>query len=251
MSPVADSSDKPVNKVAPPFLPSIQAQSLSRYTSEILWHFVSRRKSDEDSYQILLGILKTGLKVGKEPSSVILYRQPDGSTRKRELYGYPVSCLADIPLKDLPLHIMRYGCFAIGFHKVNAIYFGFNPIMYINQHSKEYLDFMATLEELGLQIKDVPGALEKYEHLRLLFGTVVKGGYLQMAPHKDADLEDQQLQCFYYEREWRCTRDWSFKSQAVGVILLPDDFIAKFKADSSGIIAPETVVLPASMVLAL
>ena len=111
------------------------AQAKQRFASEILWHFVGRghKESPEESYKILLCILKDGLKVGHE--NVEFKYQDQEMGELVTLWGYPVSCLADIPLKDLPIHAERYGTFAIGFHKEKAIENNFNPVLYINKYS--------------------------------------------------------------------------------------------------------------------
>ena len=169
------------------FKRSIEAQTLSRYTSEVLWHFVGRRKSDEESYKILISILQSNLRVGSEATSVILHRlEQDGNTARVELEGYPVNCLADIPLKDLPLHVRRYKQFAIGFHKESVVNFGFNPVLYVNQFSQEFSEFIRILDDVGTYLAGSNEQISKrYEHLRQLLGSIVKSGVLQMAPHED------------------------------------------------------------------
>jgi hypothetical protein len=108
---------------------------LQRFSSEILWHFVGRSHTDnpQKCYDILLSILREGkLNLSSEPEPFIYHRQIG---EKEELYGYPVCCLADIPLKDLLLNSMRYGEFAIGFHRKKAIQNNFIPVLYVPQKS--------------------------------------------------------------------------------------------------------------------
>ena len=239
-----------------PFRRSIEAQTLSRYTSEVFWHFVGRRKSDEDSYKILLSILGTGLRVGPKPTSVIFrIPEPGGNTTRVKLDGYPVNCLADIPLKDLPLHIRRYNQFAIGFHKESAINFGFNPVLYVNQFSPEFYDFMRTLDDVGTYLAGANRQMStRYEHLRCLLGSIAKAGFLQMMPHEHQEIEDEQIQNFYYEREWCSLRTWDFQPKDVAAVLLPDEYVSKFAADKNASrlkLVTEAVTIPYSMVFRL
>ena len=91
----------------------------------------------QDRYNVLLLILQSGLKIGIKKED---FKFVDRKTNKIvELWGYPVSCLADIPLKDLPIHAERYGTYAIGFHKESAINNQFNPVMYVNRENSSRL----------------------------------------------------------------------------------------------------------------
>ncbi len=227
----------------------ILTQLKQRFASEVLWHFVSREKSDDDSYQILLSILKTGLKVGPQNEEFKFYNP---ETKKVEmLYGYHVTCLADIPLKDLHIHAERYGSFAVGFHKASAILNGFNPVLYFNQYSSIFHKFMELIEEIDEGAKRFPESYEKYDRLRNLLGSIAKSGDLMAAPQADAKLDHLQTNNFYYEREWRSLGDWDFKSEDVALILLPENKIKSFITDrqNSGLKVSETTpVLPFNLI---
>lgn len=227
----------------------ILTQLKQRFASEVLWHFVSREKSDEDSYQILLSILKTGLKVGPQKEQFKIYNQ---KTKKVEILdGYPVTCLADIPLKDLHIHAERYGSFAIGFHKASAILNGFNPMLYVNQYSSVFQEFIKFIEEVDQDIQQSPETYQKYGRLRNLLGSIAKSGDLMASPQADPQLDHLQMNNFYYEREWRSLASWDFKSEDVALILLPEEKMKSFVGDrkNSGLKVSETTpVLPFNLI---
>ena len=207
----------------------ILTQLKQRFASEVLWHFVSREKSDKDSYEILLSVLKTGLKVGPQKEQFKVFNQ---KTQEVEvLDGYPVACLADIPLKDLHIHAERYGSFAIGFHKASAILNGFNPVLYVNQYSSVFHKFMEFIGEIDQDIEKSPETYKKYDQLRNLLGTIAKSGDLMASPQADPKLDHLQMNNFYYEREWRSLASWDFKSEDVALILLPEEKLSSFVSD--------------------
>ncbi len=227
----------------------ILTQLKQRFASEVLWHFVSREKPDEDSYHIVLSILKTGLKVGPQKEQFKVYNQ---KTKEVEvLDGDPVACLADIPLKDLHIHAERYGSFAIGFHKASAILNGFNPVLYVNQYSSVFHEFMKFIEEIDQDIEKLPDMYKKYSRLRNLLGSIAKSGDLMASPQADPKLDHLQMNNFYYEREWRSLTSWNFKSEDVALILLPEEKLWSFVEDRkhSGLKVSETTpVLPFNLI---
>lgn len=227
-------------------------QLKQRFASEVLWHFVGRNKPNDQKYQILLSILKTGLKVGEKNE----FKFVDPKTNQIvTLWGYPVCCLADIPLKDLHIHAERYGTFAIGFHKESVINNHFNPVLYINQYSFPFHRFIQRRNEVEAYLdrtdKDIA---KKFEDLLTLLGSVTKSGDLKANPVDTPLLDEMQLNNFYYEREWRSIDNWDFRKEDVAMVIVPDDKLNSFIQDrkSGGLkIAEETPALPFSMVYRL
>ncbi|MBI2985792.1 MAG: hypothetical protein HYY45_03385 [Deltaproteobacteria bacterium] len=228
------------------------AQLKQRFASEVLWHFVGRGKSDHESYQILLSILRTGLKVGEKNE----FKFVDPATNEiQTLWGYPVCCLADIPLKDLHIHAERYGRFAIGFHKESAISSNFNPVLYINQYSSVFHHFILRRNEVEGYLErtnsDIAG---KFQELLLLLGSVTKSGDLKANPVAALMLDEMQLNNFYYEREWRSIYNWDFQKDDVAILIMPDETLDDFRKDRKRgdlRIDEDTPILPFSMVYRL
>ena len=229
------------------------AQLKQRFASEVLWHFVGRTRSDSGRYEDLLSILRQGLQLGKGKEEFRFYCK---RTKKwRSLEGYPAVCLADIPLKDLHIHAVRYGEYAIGFHKESVIRYGFNPVLYANQHSGVFHDFIFLRDRLEDRLRKLSvEAATDLQKLLLLLGTVTKAGNLQANPVADIDWDKAQVNNFYYEREWRHVLPWPFQASDVAMVILPDRRITDFLRDrkSSGLkIDERTPVLPYSMIYRL
>lgn len=229
----------------------IDTQLKQRFSSEILWHFVSRNKSESESYSILLSILKTGLKAAQQTESSVLNMR----TRKfpAATKGCTAACLADIPLKDLHIHAERYGKFAIGFFKSKAIANGFNPVLYVNPVSPVFIRFQKLRDELRKRLKKSGKDewLQKLDDLLDTLGALSKSGDLLRAPKTNPRLDQTQKNNFYYEREWRSTGDWDFGPEDVAMIILPETKLDQFDRDreiSQLRILRTTTILPFHMI---
>jgi len=204
------------------------AQTKQRFSSEILWHFVGRRERNQQEacYDKLLGILKDGLKIGSEPSEFRYKDSESGELATR--WGYPVCCLADIPLKDLVIHAERYGTVAIGFHKERAIDNNFNPVLYVNTYSYLFGRFIKHVKELEEYLEKTDrDKSEKFQEMLYTLGALAKSGDLKANPIDDHKLDEFQLNNFYYEREWRSVYAWNFKPDDVAAIIVNDDQMAE------------------------
>src|SRR5208282_980536 len=130
--------------------------------SRILWHFTGgptwnaaekrqnrEPKPPKQAYEALQGILQSRrLRTGQymELVKVRIPKLKKFNREKRisevhenvlvELQSAPVCCLADIPIAHLTYHALRYGKFAIGFHRDAAIQHGFNPVFYTLHDTK-------------------------------------------------------------------------------------------------------------------
>jgi hypothetical protein len=204
------------------------AQMEQRFASEVFWHFVGRECKNDlgESYQKLIRILENGLDVGKNN---IEFKYLDNDAREIvTLWGYPVSCLADIPFKDLHIHATRYGTIAIGFNKDSAIDNNFNPVLYVNTYSYLFTRFMKHRKELEeYMAKGDKEKFEKFEEMLLTLGSLAKSGDLKANPIDSKELDEFQLNNFYYEREWRSVYPWKFKSSDVALIIVNDDQMVK------------------------
>jgi len=195
-------------------------QLLQRFSSEILWHFPGRGKKDEETFEILFSILKEGLQIGNKNEKVIV---TDPSIKaQKTFYGYPVCCLADIPLKDLHLHAWRYGNYAIGFHKESASKKGFNPVLYLNQSSILFFRLLNAIEKIQNSLEEGSSLSKDFEEISYIFWSHVKSGILWGNLEKNDIFDERQLNNFYYEREWRSTFNWEFTHQDVAIIIVPN-----------------------------
>ncbi len=230
-----------------------------RFASEVFWHFVGfNNKPPSECFNILLCILKDGLKVGKRTEFRYVESFSADAEKKpvwKTLYGYKVSCLADIPLKDLHIHADRYGKYAIGFHKRSAVEFGFMPTMYTNMFSYDFHQFMMYRNEIESFLRRTDSKIaQQFENMLHYLGSVVKGGFLSGDVYNDSDLDEKQLNVFYYEREWRSIRDWAFSSSDVAAIILPGENISTLKKNiekSQLKVNVDTIIVPFEMITCL
>lgn len=194
-----------------------------RFSSEVLWHFVGLQDKDDPDkcFKTLLSILQEGnLKLGSRPEPFIYHHQ-DGTSE--ELCGYPVNCLADIPLKDLPLHSMRYGEFAIGFHRKSAIQKHFMPVLYVPQKSGLIDYYLRLRGELESSVGNISEELaEKFEQYLLMLGSVAKPCNFDGNLDDDPARDELHMSNFYYEREWRSIYEWKFTHQDVAMIIVKE-----------------------------
>lgn len=196
-----------------------------RFTSEILWHFVGRGKTDEQSFRSLVSILKTGLRLGERPEN---FKFIHPKNKKREIWPCHHSCsLADIPLKDLHIHVERYGGYALGFHKKNAVLEGFHPVLYMSQYSDFFARFIAARDAAAKDVEN-SRAQKSYEELMKILGSFCKSGDVLATPASSLRMDTHQINNFYYEREWRSIRNWDFKAADVALLILPDKQVARF-----------------------
>lgn len=190
---------------------------LQRFASKALWHFTGYGKTDQASLAILKKvILEQTLKRTERPDDIIM---PSGETRWT--YGY--SCMCDIPFKDLRIHILRYGHYGIAFNKKDAITVGkFNPVLYVHKEQDLFKladKLLKDLDRLSAPHKELEQTLLK---LLGIFGVYVKRCDLT-APISVADqeIDKQQNNNFYYEREWRSAFEWKFKNSDIEAIMVP------------------------------
>lgn len=200
------------------------ANYLQRFSTKVLWHFTGYQKSGPESYDRLVSITKSkSLKISEKP---ILIKMPSGENR----LGHECSCMCDIPFKDLKIHTERYGCFGIAFTKESAILKGFfNPMFYMHKdhHLLKYVEsLLDELEKLTSPHERLGEALQEF---LCILGTYVKRGDLLSPIHLDANIDEEQENNFYYEREWRSAYEWNFRETDVVAVMLPQKYISEYK----------------------
>lgn len=205
------------------------ADYLQRFSAKVLWHFTGYNKSQEQAFAYLVSIARNCLlKISNRSFTV---KMPNGEKR----YGFPASCTCDIPFKDLRLHISRYNQFGIAFHRKNAIEEGrFNPVLYMHKDHiffKHADSILPQLEYLASTDSSLKKVLSDY---LLMIGTYVKRGDLTSDIYFNPLIDEEQNNNFYYEREWRSAYDWYFKKDDVGTVMMPLNYITKFKEAIKG-----------------
>lgn len=221
------------------------SESYQRFSSRVLWHFTGYNKDSDSAYGILESILSEScLKVGKEAETIIMH---GGENR----WGYPFSCLCDIPFKDLTIHMVRYGQFGIAFHKQDAIRDGhFNPILYL--HKDAFLfqkggDLLRAIDSIVPESNPVYGPLQDF---LLALGSYTKRSDLSHAAEANPQKDREQNNNFYYEREWRSIYPWNFSDESIAAIMMPSEFFEAFRK-KFGVRFPACSIISSEMVKTL
>ncbi len=111
---------------------------VQRNVSSELSHFVGKDKPEQEQYQLLLDILRTGWLLHKpfdpaQPRTARLDLSRPVSTDK--IIDYEVVCFCDIPSTDLAIHVRKYSKFALAFKKEFLIKKGACPVFYVANDS--------------------------------------------------------------------------------------------------------------------
>jgi hypothetical protein len=111
---------------------------LQRYISRELSHFVGGRKAEEEQYQLLLHVLRTGWLLHKpfDPNQPRTARLDFSRPISRDkTIDYEVVCFCDIPISDLAIHVGKYSKFGLAFKKEFLIDKGACPVFYVPNDS--------------------------------------------------------------------------------------------------------------------
>jgi hypothetical protein len=222
---------------------------VQRYVSADLTHFVGGSiKGERKRYLLLRKILRTGvLKAHPMParpdSAVHVLRKDTGlALSTNEACTGSVVCFCDIPLSDLPLHMLKYSPFGLAFSKDFLADLGAAPVIYVPVHGRP-----ALLPYEGYRRGRVASQAVAFDHFWKLFNRVEKSlpnlksdrqisktaedlrrmmQFLEIhiisnLKFFDQRLLDEENENFYMEREWRVGRNVSFSLSEVQRIIVP------------------------------
>lgn len=205
---------------------------LQRFSTKVLWHFTGYSKSDDEAFKILVSIVQQRqLNTSKNNIPVRLSSNKAGR-------GDKISCMCDIPFKDLRIHTSRYGKFGIAFKKENAIKNGlFNPVWYFHynhplfEYSTNLIESIDNIIKEWNESKSLPRNLEQElkklseslsQHFFLNFTYLKVSDLTRNVELSNVKLDESQRNNFYYEREWRSYKPWDFEWNDVIAIMVKD-----------------------------
>lgn len=214
-----------------------------------------------NGYEALKAILKSQkLRVGRyhEIVKVIVPEKRKFDLETKEIHvlnnhpvtvkSMPVCCVADIPLQHIDYHSNRYGKIAIGFHRDSIVKSGFNPVMY----TLEDTALLNSIYQGYSKVDDVHpySAISETESVQDEIDKIIDDNDLDDSVYTSSvisELEwiesaqekiDESFQNFlayiktfdttefdsiYCEREWRSTRNYSFDTDDIAIIVLPKE----------------------------
>lgn len=166
-----------------------------------------------------------------------------------EVESAPVCCLADIPAPNLAYHAKRYGKFAIGFHRESIIKHGFNPVFYTLKNtdivrsiyqgfsSLELVDLStfefdaddirAGIDRLSMDYddlaSDITSRLDDIDAARNELEDYFKDAHESLRQFMAfvKTFSSDEFATIYCEREWRSTKNFTFKMDDVAMIVIP------------------------------
>jgi len=265
--------------------------------SKILWHFTGgpgwdhddkcysqNLKADDEAFKILYNIIQTKtLSVGSNnelinyviPEQNVIYLKGDGSEpEKRREYNVPadieskkVCCVAEIPIQHISYHALRYGKFAIGFHRESLIKNGFNPVFYTFTSEGFIYHIINAIEYTSLIAKDIIGLSEMVKDViiemkdyivdssvkeKLIFPAFsLEKQYKDKLIYIDAVLQyfaayiktikNDEFDTCYCEREWRKTENFIFEYSDISMIVMPREFLKNIDDMCKGLQLPRSI----------
>ena len=226
-----------------------------QYVSSELTHFVGRSlRSKEQKYRLLVEILRSGRLKARRPelykgSRYVLQRNLHVRLSTNKAYKASVVCFCDIPVGDLDIHMEKYGQFGIAFQKEFLLEQGALPVMYVPSNGRPALlpypgygrgrvatqsssfdEFWKRYGRLCEAAKGLPNREPWHDDLR----TMIKFLDAHVLSHQkffDARLQDWEADNYYFEREWRISRDVKFRLSDVWRVVLPPQFSQRFRRD--------------------
>jgi len=272
--------------------------------SKILWHFTggplwdSKQQKQETTpkpankaYEILKSIISSKeLRISSYselikviiPETYVYNKETRARELKynveREIKSSKVCCLADIPIQHLEYHSLRYGKFAIGFHRQSAIDHKFNPVLY-SLHTSQLINSIYSgfteidgidTEYIKSELSNIENELNNIEdeiydlnsdttHINIdtsiTYNAENEADALDNAIDYARDsiedivsfiktFNDDEFSSIYSEREWRSLKQFNFSLNDIAMIVLPRDGGYFDKLISSNLVPKNIPIIP-------
>ncbi|UFU01111.1 abortive infection system antitoxin AbiGi family protein [Radiobacillus kanasensis] len=233
------------------------------YVSRELMHFVGRHEEEEERFQLLVQILRSGWLL-HEPFNPARSSRIQIHTEARtleDIISPEMTCFADIPIDDLSLHMEKYSSFGISFSKEFLVRLGANPVFYIVKNGSvvesikrekviqdgeelqspsyqeketrdqffhhKIIEYFYTMERLKKKV----GNDDQLTHLlQEMDDFLVKNIFAFLKPF-DASKADGDKNNYYMEREWRLVGNVKFSLSDVRRVLLPEKYAKDFRKE--------------------
>lgn len=221
------------------------------YTSKELFHFVGHNHplDDVSNFRILKKILSDAC-VSHPPfdsdwGAVSYTVNWEESLLSEKLVVPTVTCYADIPLGSLGPHIAKYGKFGLSLRKDRLIQTGARPVTYIPTRADDVLGINGStlIKDVEVVFKgyynlvssNLPDSEESYsrflgeapktkgEAIELMEDMFTKYFLAFIKPY-NSQLEVDDPDNFYMEREWRKYGNFSFSLADVVAVIVPSGF---------------------------
>ncbi|MBN2410245.1 hypothetical protein JXQ31_01050, partial [candidate division KSB1 bacterium] len=230
--------------------------------SKILWHFTGGPKRDvntdkqelslkpeKEAYKILCEILESKTIFTSQQHEDFRYSGEieylndmtvnilNDFNKIDKLLTAKVCCLAEIPIQHLYYHSIRYGKFAIGFHRNFIFNNKFNPVFYTldtKTISREIATLFKEINNFKIECDNIKSQLEELINLneQKIIDNLVRSNNSNLKKIKKLLIGFQRIMSFfktfsenefdtiYCEREWRSLYPLKFNYQDIAMIIL-------------------------------
>lgn len=224
--------------------------NMQRYVSRELTHFVGRNEPDEDArYSLLIKILKDGW-LTFAPHEHKIYRgyafaMGIGLVTNDQCAPNRL-CFCDIPVGDLTIHMKKYSRFGLSFLKPFLIEKGANPVLYVCHESislsgesrlqttdkivGKLMETYVLASSFFDNLKSDPEAQRVYDAYFELHNMLIRDVVGLFKPYS-SELEDNDPNNYYMEREWRMFNNLNFTLEDVHRVILPKAYAKQFRKD--------------------
>lgn len=224
-----------------------------RYVSDELTHFVGRAQPDDEArYRLLLRIIQEGF-LTSDPNAPLARARIEGAVAysytphepfSSDTYDVQCVCFCDIPVPDLPFHMLKYGPFGLAFGKSFLLMKGACPVFYWagdalmeERPRQEYLDQMVAnfhwLIDFARAHRPYPtgGDWNEVEGRLHLLRDFINRNVLCFIKLFRAALPDEDPYNYYMEREWRVHGSLAFAIRDISRVIIPPAFAERFRRD--------------------
>jgi hypothetical protein len=240
------------------------SENSQRYISKDLVHFIGRGKKESEQFELLINILKMKWLMHypfnlNDVGNVYLNKQ--GKISDNEMFNPQMICFADIPIKDLSIHMSKYGKFGLAFSKQFVSNNGGTPVHYIPENSNITTDYIVDKgnppkikeikehksEYYNKMFAEFHELFDKFEslvmeenkrsnngdlifrvvNLNFFFISQVFSFFKFFNPTK----ADYDIDNYYFEREWRVIGQINFSLTDIKTIFLPEKYAQRFRTE--------------------
>lgn len=228
---------------------------MNTYVSCELTHFVGRGYEPEDQYRLLVKILCSGWlthpphRQGRTGGNLRV--SPSRRISDGQLYQTEVVCFCDIPVPLRRIHMNKYSEFGISFSKPFLVSKGASPVFYVASTSMvsdvtgskvaraEYFDekvavYQRLVGQFGQALLSQDDQLRSLANKLLHVQHLLDFHVLSFIKFFDPAREEDDLENFYMEREWRVYGNVDFHLSDISRITLPGSYADRLKADVPG-----------------
>lgn len=209
---------------------------IQRYVSKELTHFVGRHRPEEERFDLLLDIIRSGWLLHRDVGGTIKINTNADGLEEMVIPG--ITCFADIPINDLSLHMEKYSNFGLAFKKDFLVEKGANPVFYLatngmvseenqKQTREKYFKqnirkYFSHIQNIKQEIKE-NGTEKELHTIEQIDTLLVKHIFAYLKPF-DASKTDADEENYYLEREWRIVGDVQFTLTDITRILIPERY---------------------------